>query len=136
MPRASYWLSTFGVYLSAVVELWQFVAVQDNSKLGRADNTHISFEYLRRIVLAEEQRVVVFKSISFAVFNNRLYLVKSAEHNHRRCLTFLLRLRLQKAAAKVHIFSDFEVTVRVKKCFLRVLAFPVFVVAAVVPHGI
>ena len=62
-----------------------------------------------------------------------LQLFKSTENYHCGSLSFFFRLFSQKAVAKVKILCDFELSVTIKKCLSRKVAFPVCVVPVFVP---
>ena len=128
-------MSLFG-FRSAVVELWKLVPVQHDGIFRGPDNFHVGLEDLRRIILDEENRIVVVKAVPLSVFNNHRDLVERAEHNHCRSLSFFFRLFFQQSAAKVHILGNLEIAVRIEKALFCEFAFSVLIVPARIPHGI
>ena len=52
----------------------------------------VQLNFIQPIVNYKVNRITVFKSILFSVFNNHIHLFKTTKHYHRWCFSFFLRL--------------------------------------------
>lgn len=123
-------------HLAVVVELRQFVAIEDETILAVANNLHVSLQDLRRVVLSEHEGNAALETVSLAKLLVVELLLPSAEDDHAGCLASLLRLGTEHLGAEVHELGWAEILVGIEELLPGKLALSVLVVAILVPHGI
>lgn len=121
---------------SVVVELGEFVAVEQDAVFAVSDNLHVGFEDLRGIVFTEHEVDVVLEAVFLAQLDVFELLLELAEDNHTGCFAGLLGFFDEHLRAEVHELGGSEVVVGVEECLPGLVAFAVAVVAVDVPRGV
>lgn len=116
-----------------VVELGEFVAVEQDAVLAVADNLHIGFEDLGGEVFTEYEVDVMFESVFATEFDILELLLELAENHHARRFACLFRLFDEHLGAEVHELGWAEIVVGVEECPPGLVAFSFLVVAVDVP---
>ena len=97
---------------------------------------------LRTIVFAKYKWYVMYKSMLFRSFDQRLNLLECTKYNHTWGITAspsaarLFIFFFQHLGTEVKVFVKIEIKIRVKGCFSSKFAFSIFIISTLVPHWI